>query len=318
MTTFAILDVNRRKEILDILEPLSGYGKVLMFGEDEKAAMWEALPEVDVALIRLYPVDRAFLDRASRLKAVIKAGVGVDHIDVDYATERGVHVVISLGNHISVAETAVLLMLAVARGLPQKNRNTGPGANVLGVELYGKTLGLMGAGRIGSHVARIAGSGMGMRVLVYDPYLGEEARKSQPWEQTDLETLVRESDVVSLHCPVTAETHHLFDRERLLRMKRNAILVNTARGSVIDEAALVEVLRDGHLWGAGLDVVEEEPLTERNPLLRLDNVIVTPHRLVQTPESTIRQAQSMYASAVAFAGGRVPAESINRNRIAPR
>lgn len=315
MTKFAILDVNRRKEILDILEPLSEYGEVLMFGEDDTVAMWEALPEIDVVLIRLYPIDKQFLDRAKSLKAVIKAGVGVDHIDVDYAAKRGVHVVISLGNHISVAETAVLLMMAVARGLTLKNKNIEASANVLGIELCDKTLGLVGAGRIGSHVAQIAGSGLGMKVLVFDPYLSEGAKKSQSWTQVDLDTLTRESDVISLHCPVTPETTHLFDKKRLLQMKKNAILVNTARGTIIDEAALVEVLKEGHLAGVGLDVVEKEPLTESNPLLTLSNVIVTPHRLAQTPESTLRQTKSMYESAVEIALNKIPAFSINKNKI---
>lgn len=315
MTTFAILDVNRRKEIMDILEPLSEYGKVFMFEENEKEAMWDVLPNVDVLLIRLYPVDKAFLDRAKNLKAVIKAGVGVDHIDVDYATRRGVHVVISLGNHISVAETAVLLMLAVARGLAIKNRNTRSSANILGIELFGKRLGLVGAGRIGAHVAQIAGKGLGMEVLVFDPYLSEEAERLNQWKSVDLDTLVRESDVVSLHCPMTPETHHLFNKERLLQMKRDAILVNTARGSIIDESALIDVLKGGHLAGAGLDVVEHEPLTEDNHLLGLNNVIVTPHRLVQTPESILRQARSMFDSAVEVALGKAPEFSINKNRL---
>lgn len=315
MTTFAILDVVRRKEVLDIFKPLEAYGKVLMFGETDSDALWTALPEIDVLLIRLYPVDKALLDRAVKLKAVIKAGVGVDHIDVDHATQLGVHVVISLGNHISVAETAIMLMLAVARDLPLKNKNIDQNGNVLGIELCEKTLGLVGAGRIGSHVAKIAGEGMGMKILVSDPYLSEDAKKAYGWTAVDLETLLRESDVVSIHCPATPETHHSINKERLLMMKKNAILVNTSRGSIIDEAALVDVLKAGHLKGAGLDVVEREPLTADNPLLQLGNVIVTPHRLAQTPESTIRQAQSMFSSAVAITEGKIPGVSVNQKKI---
>lgn len=315
MTTFAILDVVRRKEVLDIFKPLETYGKVLTFGESDKDSLWDALPNIDVLLIRLYPVDKAFLDRAAKLKAVIKAGVGVDHIDVDHATQLGIHVVISLGNHISVAETAILLMLAVARDLPLKNKNIDQNGNVLGIELCEKTLGLVGAGRIGGHVAKIAGAGMGMKILVSDPYLSEEAKKAHNWTSVDLETLLRESDVVSIHCPATPETYHSINREHLLMMKEKAILINTSRGSIIDEAALVEVLKTGHLKGAGLDVVEREPVTADNPLLKLGNVIVTPHRLAQTPESTVRQARSMFSSAVEIAEGKIPDVSVNQKKI---
>lgn len=315
MTTFAILDVVRRKEVLDVFKPLEAYGKVFMFGENDREELWAALPEIEVLLIRLYSVDKELLDRAVRLKAVIKAGVGVDHIDVESATERGIHVVISLGNHISVAETAVMLMLSVARDLPLKNKNVNQNANVLGIELCEKTLGLVGAGRIGGHVAKIAGEGLGMKILVSDPYLSEEARKANNWISADIETLLRESDVVSIHCPATPETYHFINKERLLMMKKDAILVNTSRGSIIDEASLVEVLKTGHLKGVGLDVVENEPLTSENPLLQIDNVIVTPHRLAQTPDSTLRQARNMFSSAVDIAQGRTPETSINSKKI---
>lgn len=314
MINFGILDVVPKQ--LEILNGLQEYGNVVYLGNMEKHELFHALKDIDILLIRLYKIDEEILKNASRLRAVIKAGVGVDHIDVEAATQLGIHVVVSPGNHISVAETAIMLMLAVARQLPQKNKNTSKVLNLLGTELCEKKLGLVGFGRIGSHVAKIAGDGLGMKIAVYDPYIAQGDLHKNKWTYiTDLTTLIQTSDVVSLHCPLTKDTFHLIDKQILDQMKRDAIIINTSRGAVIDEEALVEALKNKQIAGAGLDVVEIEPLEDDNPLLQLDNVIVSPHRLTQTPESIMRQAKSMFNSAVSLSKDNIPLESINQKQF---
>jgi D-3-phosphoglycerate dehydrogenase len=307
---FGILDVVPKQ--LEILNQLEEYGNVIHLGNVEKKELLKLVPDFDILLIRIYKVDEEILSASSKLKAVIKAGIGVDHIDVKAATGRKIHVVISPGNHFSVGETTVMLMLAVARQLSIKNKNVDENLQLLGKELYGKRLGLVGFGRIGKHTAQIAGDGLGMEIVIYDPYIKESAKKDVKWTFVhDLDTLLKTSDVVSIHCPLDDNTRHMIDKQRLEMMKEDAILVNTARGAVIDENALFEALKNGKLFGAGLDVVEVEPLDAGNPLLALENVIVSPHRLVQTPESIIRQANSMLASSITFSKGQIPLESIN-------
>ena len=314
MLNFTVLDLIRRPTVIDTLAPLSEYGKVTYVDPQNREAVMKILPETDILIIRLYPIDRELLSKAKQLKAIIKAGVGVDHIDVAAATEMGIYVTISLGNDISVAEAAILLMMAVSRNLVYMNKNLSPDPLKLGKELNEKTLGLVGYGRIGSHVAKIA-NGLGMEVLVYDPYIGEQAKKETLCRFVDFDSVIRESDVISLHCPVTPETRHLIGEKELKAMKRDAILINTARGAIIDEEALYHALKDGVIAGAGLDVVEKEPLSASNPLMTLDNVILTPHKLVQSEGSDKRQTGSILASAIAYSKGIIPKEAINRDKI---
>lgn len=311
---FGILDIDRRQIVQDTLLPLAQYGNVIHLDPGDPQTFQEELQKIDVLIIRLYPVDRAFLVSLPRLKAVVKAGVGVDHIDVEAATQLGVSVSISLGNHISVAEAAILLMLSAARNLPYLNRNVKPDMSRLGIELYEKNLGLVGCGRIGSHVARIA-KGLGMNVMINDPYAGDAAKIGMGCRFVDFETLLRESDVVSLHCPLTPETHHLLSDREFAAMKPSCIIVNTARGAVIDEAALCRALKDGRIAGAGLDVVENEPLSHDNPLLKLENAIVTPHRLIQSTDSLVRQTQSILESAITYSLGAIPESAVNKSKI---
>jgi D-3-phosphoglycerate dehydrogenase len=276
----------------------------------------DALQKIDVLIIRLYKMDKALLEKSRRLKAVIKAGVGIDHIDLETATDLGIHVSISIGNHISVAEAAVALMLALSHNLTYLNRNTKPDMSKLGLELYGKKLGLIGFGRIGSHVAQIA-EGLGMNIMVCDPYLRDTVKAPVKWHFVDLETILQESDILSIHCPLTPDTRHLLGEKQFETMKRSAFLVNTARGGIVDEAALCVALQKGLIAGAGVDVVEFEPLRDDNPLLKLDNVIVTPHRLIQTTDSLARQTRSIVESAREYSEGKIPDSSVNKNSILP-
>jgi D-3-phosphoglycerate dehydrogenase len=284
---------------------------VLFLCEDGDGQVEQKLPGIDIIFTRLHGIDRAFLERARSLKGIVMAGVGADHIDVKAATELGVPVVVSPGNEVSTAESAVLLMLAVARQLALKNKNTTPSANVLGTELFQKTLGLVGTGRVAKQVAQITSLGLRMRVLATSPRVFEKSREL--WEPATMERLLDESDVISLHCPLNESTWHLLDDSKLRRMKKGAILVNMARGGIIDEKALIRVLKEGHLAGAGLDVVEDEPLKSDNPLLELENVIVTPHRLTQTAESLVNQARYMRDAAMKLLKGEIPETTVNKD-----
>jgi len=309
---FAVLDVDRRPEVMAILRLLDEWGTVRYFSPDEEEAFIAWLPEVDVLLIRLYKVDETLLLKGRKLKAVIKAGVGVDHIDVEAATKMGIKVIISPGNHISVAESAVLLMLALSRHLITLNKNVHAAEHMhaLGTEMYGKILGLVGFGRIGRHVARIA-KGLGMKINVYDPYIDSSKINEIGITCIDFKNMLKYSDYISIHCPLTAGTRHLFSTEAFKLMKPSAFIINTARGAIIDEVALYQALKNCEIAGAGLDVFEQEPLQADNPLLELDNVIATPHRLIQTKESIMRQTQSMVDSAILLARGEPTPNAIN-------
>lgn len=247
---------------------------------------WEAaLPEAE-ALIALLTVkvDPALLDRAPRLRIVANAVVGYDNVDVPACHARGIHVTNTpdvLTD--ATADLAMALLLAAARRLPQAEASLRAGGfrgwgfwDYLGRDLHGATLGILGMGRIGQAVARRA-LAFGMEIQYTNRRrLPAEVEAELSARAVDWDTLLTTSDVLSLHAPATPETRHLLDEAALARMKRGSFLINTARGTLVDEAALVRALRDGPLAGAGLDVYEREPAIEPG-LLELNNVVLLPH-----------------------------------------
>lgn len=313
-----IIDIDRRPEVMNVIQKLDQHATLVDLHDLDRETLIEKLKDLDLLIIRLFPTDREILEKTSKIKAVIKAGVGVDHIDTEEATNKGIHVVVSTGNNISVAESAILLMLAVSRNLIYLNRNLNPDMGILGQELHGKKLGLMGFGRIGSHVSRIA-LALGMEVSVYDPYVSQEDlnQVDSGLRKTEFAEIIKESDYISMHCPLNKSTYHLLGESEFKQMKSSAIIINTARGAVLDEVALYDALKTGEIAGAGLDVFEEEPLRETNPLLGLDNVIATPHRLIQTRESLTKQTESIVDSALKILAGEIPQNSINKNKMDP-
>lgn len=234
-------------------------------------------------------VTAAVLEAAVNLKVVARAGIGLDNVDVDAATRRGVMVVNApQSNIISAAEQAMALMLAQARNIPRADEALRRGAwersRWEGVELAGKTIGLVGLGRVGALVAQRA-AGFGMRVIAFDPYVSPERAKEMGVDaMPSLEALLVQADFVSIHLPRTPETEGLIGEHELSLMKRGARLVNTARGGIVDEEALAKALESGHLGGAALDVFAAEPTTE-SPLFGRDNVVVTPHLGASTKEA---------------------------------
>ncbi len=233
-------------------------------------------------------VTRELLDAAPHLKVIGRAGIGVDNVDVKTATARGVVVMNTPnGNAITTAEHAIAMMFALARQIPEATTSTRAGKweknRFMGVELTGKTLGLIGCGNIGSIVADRA-HGLRMRVVAYDPYLTEARALALGVEKVELDALLARADIVTLHTPLTDATRNILSAGSIARLKRGVRIVNCARGGLIDEAALAEALRSGHVAGAALDVFETEPAID-SPLFALDNVVCTPHLGAATAEA---------------------------------
>ncbi|EPE95905.1 hydroxyacid dehydrogenase [Rhizobium grahamii] len=221
------------------------------------------------------------MQAGGKLRHIAKHGVGTNDIDVKAATALGTPVSMTTGsNGHSVAEHALALIMALVKDLPRQDALIRDGIwdknQYNGRELRGQRLGLVGFGFIGQTLARMAGA-IGMIVSAFDPHTPGHAFHDGVTRETDLDTLIANSDIVSLHCPLTPETQNLIDARRIRLMKRGALLINTARGEVVDEKALISALEDGHLAGAGLDSFAVEPPGIDNPLFRLPNTLVTPH-----------------------------------------
>ncbi|HET9439441.1 MAG TPA: phosphoglycerate dehydrogenase [Longimicrobiales bacterium] len=274
------------------LQPLQQDGRFTLIekpglkGED----LARAIEGVDAVVVRSGTrITRESLKYASQLKVIGRAGVGVDNIDVEAATELGVAVLNApSGNTISAAELTLALLLALVRKLPAADRSMRAGEwdrkSFSGIELYGKTLGLVGAGRIGSEVARRARA-FGMHVVAYDPYLTAERAAALDIEQGTLPEVLQRADVVSLHVPLTEATANLIGAREFELLKPSAFIVNAARGGVINEAALHEALSKKRIAGAAFDVFEQEPLPADHPLRSLPNVVLTPHLGAATAEA---------------------------------
>ncbi|MCL4436898.1 MAG: D-glycerate dehydrogenase [Thaumarchaeota archaeon] len=264
-------------------------------------------------------VDAAIIDAASKLRVVSSFSVGVDHIDVPEATRRGVYITYTPGVLTdATADLAFALLMAAARRIAEADQYVRSGrwkagwspTILLGEGVYGKTLGVVGLGRIGEAVAKRA-LGFRMRVLYYSRRRSPEKEMELGVEYCPLDALLKESDFVSLHIPLTEETRRLIDRERLKSMKRNAILINTARGPVVDEDALAEALEKRWIAGAGLDVFSAEPLPAGSPFLKLRNVVLAPHIGSATNETRRRMSEISARNLLAVLKGEEPPHLFN-------
>jgi D-3-phosphoglycerate dehydrogenase len=255
----------------------------------------EGARAADGIVIRTSPLPGAAIAAAPHLKIVSRHGVGYDNVDLAALNARRIPLaVVGSVNAVSVAEHALYLLLATmkcgaaydhaVRAGPWGFRNS-----LAAREVDGKTLLILGFGRIGREVARRAAA-FGMRILVHDPFLAANAITAPVEPAADLDAALAEADAVSLHLPLTAESRHIIDAARLARMKPTAVLISTARGGLIDEAALVDALRERRLAAAGLDVFAEEPPPADHPLLGLDNVVLSPHSASLTQESAMRMS----------------------------
>ena len=260
-------------------------------------------------------VTKDVLTRGTALKVVGRAGVGVDNIDVDEATARKIVVVNApAASTVSVAELAIGHMVSLLRHLPEADRTVKAGkwerGKLEGRELFGKTLGLFGSGRIGTEVAKRA-QAFGMRVIAYDPYLPPTAAKQAAIRLVDKEVVFRDSDVLSIHAALTPETQGAVGATELRKMRPNAILVNCARGEIVDEAALADALRARTISGAAIDVFTKEPPTG-SPLLDAPNIVFTPHLGASTVEGQARAGAIVADQVLKVLAGKRPDFVVNR------
>jgi len=291
----------------------------------------EKAGEVD-ALVTLLTdrIDRELLDNAPRLRIIAQYAVGYDNIDLEHATRLGIYVTNTPGVLTdATADLTWALLLAAARRIVEADGfvrsgdywRTGTGWHpmmMLGTHVTGKTLGIVGMGRIGQAVARRA-RGFGMRILYYQRHrLPREVEEELGASYVDLDTLLAESDFVTLHVPLTPETRHMIGERELRLMKRTAILVNTARGAVLDTEALVRALEEGWIAGAALDVFEQEPLPPDHPLTRFRNVVLAPHIGSATVDTRAKMAELVAENLVAFYRGEVPPTLVNRGVVKVR
>ncbi|HKH77131.1 MAG TPA: hydroxyacid dehydrogenase, partial [Rubrobacteraceae bacterium] len=276
----------------------------------------EAIGDYDGLIIRsATQVTAEVIDKAQNLKAVGRAGIGVDNIDVEAATKRGILVANAPeSNTIAAGEHTLGLMLAAARRIPAADNSLRDGewkrSAFKGVEVAEKTLGLVGFGHVGTIVARGA-LGMRMRVLAYDPYVSEDRMRSLNVERAEsVDEVLERSDFISLHVPRTPQTTGMIDAEALEKMKPSAYLINVARGGIVDETALYNALKEKTIAGAALDVFREEPNTD-SPLFSLPNAVVTPHLGASTVEAQDRAGVTAAEQVAAALRGEVPLNAIN-------
>jgi len=292
------------KKIL-VSDPLSEEGlKILKDVKDfqvdvntelKPEALKEVIKNYDALVVRsATKVNKDIIGAASNLKVIGRAGVGLDNVDLEAATQKGIIVMNTPGgNTISTAEHTMSMILALSRNIPQAAASTKKGewkrSKFMGVELYGKILGVVGFGRIGKEVAKRCQS-FGMNILAFDPFLSKEVAEAIGVEVVDLKDLLKNSDYITVHTPMTEETKHMISTEEFAAMKKGVRIINCARGGIIDEQALVVAIKEGKVGGAALDVFEQEPVSPENELLKLDNVIVTPHLGASTEEAQVNVA----------------------------
>jgi D-3-phosphoglycerate dehydrogenase len=253
-------------------------------------------------------IDSQVIAAASKLKVIARYGVGVDKVDLEAARRNQITVTNTpLANAQSVAELTLGLLLSLLRKIPYATIQTKQGEwpRIEGFSLDGKTVGLIGFGMIGRTFARLLG-GFGCRLMSYDPFPNREYAEEVGVELVDLEDLIKRADIVSLHLPLTPDTRNIIDRQMLSSMKTGAYLLNTSRGEIVDEDALVESLRSGHLAGAGLDVLAQEPPADNHPLLMMENVLVTPHSGAHTDGATNAMGWASLEDCLAVLSGQEP------------
>ena len=309
-----VTDASIRPEGLEMLEAVASL--TILQSYSPEAEVVRAVQGADAILARTSVISEAVIRASPKLKIVSRHGVGVDNVDVDACTRHGVMVTITGdANSQAVSEHAFSCFLAVARKVTLANRHVREGEwnrdLFIGIELYGKVLGIIGLGRIGTRLAKQA-AGFDMEVLAYDPYLDAGAVQNSNVTLVDLPTLLQRADFISLHLPLTTETRHIIGVAELAAMKPAAILVNTARGGLIDEAALYQALINEVIAGVALDVFEQEPLPEGHPLTKLDNILLSPHVAGQTEESLIRMSVGAAQNILAVFNGQVPPFVVNR------
>ena len=299
------------------IDALEEFADVIRPERPDEPAILAVAPAASAIIVRVAPITAAVIDAAPNLRHIQKHGVGVDSIDVDHAARRGIPVSITPeANAASVAEFAVAAALALCKRLPDRDRLVRAGGwrdagEEPAREIDGRTVGVIGGGRIGLRVLRAFTFGLDMQGLVFDPFVPAQVVREHGGRPVDsLEELLQRSDIVTLHTPLTPETRHLINAERLAQMRSNAVLVNTCRGPVVDEQALADALDSGTIAAAAIDVFEDEPPVG-SPLLQAPNLILSPHVAGITRESNVRTAAHCAAEIRRVLTGRPPRWRIN-------
>lgn len=291
-------------------ELLRAAGHTVVFANRELDVIKREIVDADAIIVRIYELPGELLQLGKQLKHISKHGVGYDNIDLDYCKAHNIVVTIAPGaNSLSVAEHAFAMMNALAKNLKlvsQAYQNIGFAAknSKEGMELTGKTVGIIGFGRIGSRFAKLCHGAYDMKVLAYDPYV--DTYPDYVTRVTNLDDLFTQADVISMHPTLNPETRNMVDASRLAQMKPRALIINCARGPMVDNDALIEALQKGTIAGAGLDVTVPEPLKTDSPLFTLPNAIVTPHYAPTTLESAMRTSQVASENAIAVLSGKEP------------
>jgi D-3-phosphoglycerate dehydrogenase len=288
-------------------------GEVVRPATLDPAGLRAVVSDADAVVVRITRFPAELIEAASRLKVIGRHGVGVDNVDLEACTRRGIPVVFTPeANAESVAENVLGCMITLAKRILPGDRALRAGQfaarnELFGMELAGKTIGIIGLGRIGRRVAQMCRAALDMHVIGLDPVISTDQAATLGIELApDLRSLLSRADIVTLHVPLTPSTRGLLGAEQLQWMKPGAYLINTARGGIVDEQALYEALTAGRLAGAALDVFAEEPPSTDHPLFRLDNVIVTPHMAAHTEEAMYRMATMVAEEIVAVLEGKRP------------
>ena len=307
----------------DGVERLRAAGHVDVATGLEPSALRERIADYDALVVRSETkVTAEVLEAAKRLRVVGRAGVGVDNIDIEAATAHGVLVLNApTGNTIAAAEHALGMIFAMVRNIPSADRSLRAGlwerSRFMGMELRDKTLGVLGLGKIGFEVARAAREGLQMRVIAHDPLVTGERAAQAGAELCDFETLLAESDVLTVHVPLSDATRGVIGTAELARMKPGARLVNVARGGIIDEQALAAAITGGHIAGAAIDVFTKEPPPPDHPLLALPQVVLTPHLGASTLEAQVNVAFDVADQIVEYLAGGTPRYAVNAPTVLP-
>jgi D-3-phosphoglycerate dehydrogenase len=299
-----------------VLQEIGCTPKVCNFTSDEEAL--PVLKEADGIIVNLFPMTGTLIEQLQRCKVISRYGVGYDNVDVEAATRSGIQVT-RVPDYCcdEVCEHALALLLGLVRKIPFKDRLIRQGKWNLHKEqrcyrMQGKVLGIVGFGSIGSTLCQRSRSLGFSRILVYDPYVEKQVIEREGAAKCDFDTLVRESDYVSLHVPLNNETRGMISADVLSRMKPGGLLVNTSRGPIVEEPALVEALKTGEIAGAGLDVYEQEPLSRDSELRRLDNVVLTDHTAFYSEESVADLKTQAARNVVEILQGKPPSYPVNK------
>jgi len=285
-----------------VCDPLHDEGLKVLTGEKEfkvdvkpklsPAELESVIKGYEAVIVRsATKITKGVIEASDKLRLIGRAGVGLDNVDVESATKKGIIVLNApAGNTTSTAEHTFSMIMALSRNIAQANASMKRGEwekkKFMGIELYGKVLGVAGLGRIGTEVAKRALS-FEMKVIAYDPFLSAEQAKKIGVELVSLDEVIKRSDYITVHTPLTDETRHMLGEAEFKKMKKGVRIINCARGGIIDEGVLVKAIESGHVAGAAFDVFEKEPLDTASPLLKFDNVVLTPHLGASTEEAQL-------------------------------